>query len=228
MSEYVANVIAGAGSAPHQPPAGEQIPWFLRRPSLPLSTWSPKPATMWPDAERARYLSAVALRMDCGRLDADDGGDLLGEQLGSRPREPAPVNWRPPKSRGVHPNCIAELSRLINLDKNEPGLRRREPSDLLSDAPRLHVAKSLLRSCAGPVPIRVEHEVRNRAESPDWPRTSEGRKPLSHKGFRLSSGSGGGTRTLNFRINRPAPPTPRPARKPYDTRVSLVLADSLH
>ena len=45
-------------------------------------------------------------------------------------------------------------------------------------------------------------------DSPDRRATAMSSKSLQHNGFRLSVGSGGGTRTLNFRINSPAPLNP--------------------
>ena len=101
-----------------------------------------------------------------------------------------------------------------------------QPSDIRSDAPELSIAKSLLRSCAAPVPIRVQHEAgigQDLRLAPIW---SSRQKPLTCMGCRLSIGSGGGTRTLNFRINRPPPPPHRAGRDAFRHKgfIGLTLA----
>ncbi len=135
-----------------------------------------------------------------------------------------PDSWRRsgPGPRWMRTRVSHRSTYKLRLDPgriDSRGAKHRTRSPTLL---RSKIAKSLLsscRTCARPRPGRGWIQ----AESPDLPRSSRSRKPLSHNGFRRSAGSGGGTRTLNFRIDRPAPPTQRPLRTPYATRVSEVV-----
>ena len=66
--------------------------------------------------------------------------------------------------------------------------------DLRTTCPTLRnlvAAKSLLRSCAAPVPTQIESR-RSRPESAGVTQGQHDQRPLPHNGFRLSIGSGGG------------------------------------
>ena len=95
-----------------------------------------------------------------------------------------------------------------------PLVRRRAADDLRTASPTLlgNSSRNLcLSSCAAPVPSQDKNQVRT---GPDRPIHREGVKPetIATQGFPgVSVGSGGGTRTLNFRINGLAPLNPPPA-----------------